>query len=659
MRSRGDIEEAPPGQDRLQLKVQPGAIKHLGISLYHRPADVVSELVANAWDADASSTRIEVDKQNKEILISDDGIGMTYLDVQNLYLQMGRDRRAETGETRTQSGRPILGRKGIGKFSGLGIAQSIEVSTVSRKTKELTIFEMAPDFSESSSAELEDLISYQKWLEPDSSRTSGTTVKLKRIHNSLDDEMLKRFKRSLSRRFLLSDNASEIPFVITVNGEELDQPFSEEKQFEFPRDLTDEEKVDLNVQIVDEEGWAVTDFEGHSVLWRVGYSDKPIKDEELRGIAIFAHGKLAQSAFFFDQQGGSSADLAKEYITGQVKMDFVDEELDLISPERQRLQFESEIGTRIKKWGLSLLGKLNNIWKKRRAEKKLEAVLDDPTDDEARRRISNLTLSEQRTIKEALHKIAQGASKVDESVFKNIANDLITAYEKGRLRRLVDELADLNDASGVEQVLEIVSEAGVLSDLQIGEAIKTKIQAIGELKGMIVAQEKENTVRDFIAERPWIISPKFETFKKETALHKLIKSACDESFFDEDDIYNGRIDLLLSDIQGRELLLLEFMRPGKKVDEDHVQRIKRYVFDVRKYLSSSTTHGTLKKSLNEAWIVAEPANSSYVAELIEECREKNIFFLSWDVFLQNGLTSFSDSLGILKERNADPRIEAL
>lgn len=651
--------EAPPDRELLHLAVQPGAIKHLGIKLYHRPADVVSELVANAWDADSPVVEILIDNSKKEIVVADKGMGMTYSDVQDCYLQMGRDRRVETGQTLTPSGRPVLGRKGIGKFSGLGIAKAIEIDTTSCITHERTVFEISPDFDDAGKRDLEDLISRQEWYDPDPSREAGTIVKLKGISNNLNDAMIERFRRSLSRRFLLSENVSRLPFEVRVNKEELPASYNEDKQYDFPLDLTEEERADLGIKEVDEDGWAIVEFKEYEVAWRIGYSEKPIKDEELRGIAIFAHGKLAQSAFFFDQQGGSSADLAKEYITGRIKMDFVDEELDLISPERQRLQLEDGIGEEIKQWGLSLLSKLNNIWKRKRATHKIEAVLNDPADDGARKRIEKLTGSEQKIINNVLRKIASSSPKSDDEVFKIIANDLITAYEKGRLRRLIDEIDGLENVSDSAQILKMVAEAGILADLQIGEAIKTKIEAIAQLREMIAGEMKENDVRDFLAEHPWIINPNFESYKRETSVYKTIQAVCDGRFFEDDEVYDGRIDLMLTNSFQNEFILLEFMRPGKKLDEDHVRRIDRYVFDIREHLKQSSTCGELQKRLSHAWIVAECSSSAYVQSLLEDYKGKSIYFVNWDTFLQNGLANHRESLAILKDRNMDPRIEAL
>ncbi len=39
----------------LTLIIQPKVIDHLGIKMYQKPVDVISEFVANAWDADSET----------------------------------------------------------------------------------------------------------------------------------------------------------------------------------------------------------------------------------------------------------------------------------------------------------------------------------------------------------------------------------------------------------------------------------------------------------------------------------------------------------------------------------------------------------------------------------------------------------------------------
>ena len=59
-------------------------LDHLGIKLYSNAAAVLSEAVANAWDADAKL--VSVDIQSDRIIINDDGVGMGLSQINNRFL---------------------------------------------------------------------------------------------------------------------------------------------------------------------------------------------------------------------------------------------------------------------------------------------------------------------------------------------------------------------------------------------------------------------------------------------------------------------------------------------------------------------------------------------------------------------------------------------
>lgn len=54
-------------------------LNHLGINLYSNIPAVLSEIVANSWDADA--TRVDITISDDEIVIKDDGCGMSAEDI--------------------------------------------------------------------------------------------------------------------------------------------------------------------------------------------------------------------------------------------------------------------------------------------------------------------------------------------------------------------------------------------------------------------------------------------------------------------------------------------------------------------------------------------------------------------------------------------------
>jgi len=106
-------------------------LNHLGINLYSSVPAVISEVVANSWDADAETVEISLDPNKKAIVITDDGHGMTEKDINEKFLLVGYRRREDAGGAITKKfKRRVMGRKGIGKLSLFSIARNIEAHTV-------------------------------------------------------------------------------------------------------------------------------------------------------------------------------------------------------------------------------------------------------------------------------------------------------------------------------------------------------------------------------------------------------------------------------------------------------------------------------------------------------------------------------------------------
>lgn len=70
---------------KFQMSINLQVLNHLGLNLYSNTSAVLSEVVANAWDADATDVKIQIDGDT--ISIADNGIGMNLLDINNKYLR--------------------------------------------------------------------------------------------------------------------------------------------------------------------------------------------------------------------------------------------------------------------------------------------------------------------------------------------------------------------------------------------------------------------------------------------------------------------------------------------------------------------------------------------------------------------------------------------
>lgn len=639
-------------EKQLILIIQPKVIDHLGIKMYQKPVDVISEFIANTWDADSEKTNVTI--LDSAITISDNGTGMTFDQCQNFFLTVGRDRRKDRGrETSEEKNRPILGRKGIGKFSGFGIASTIEIKTISKDNGELTSFEMDIDkiIEVDIRSESEKTIIIHDYQPPKSDRIveHGTTVTLNGIDGKAIDIEL--FKLELSRRFLLSQIASD--FVIKVNGELLPESFSEELEFVFPRDLSDIEKSKIpNLKSIDENNWGIENFFDFEIKWRIGFFEEPIETEELRGISVFAKGKMAQKPFFFDITGGISGQHGLEYMTGQLIMDFIDSGAnDLIATERQRINLQTELGKKIKEWGIEKIKFLSSIWKLRRSEKRLQELEDKLGG--FRERLEVLPPSERNTVKKVLLKIAT-FERLGQKRFHEWCNDILTSWEMGRLREFIANISEIRDIDE-SKLLEMLAEADVLTALNIAESVKTKILTISELRQRVDSGQLENSVRDFIYKHPWIVNPKWESFKKERSVAKLISDSGAKNLAYEP--FNGRVDLALS--SGSNLLLIEFMRPGINIDRDHLDRINYYVIDIRNGLEQET--GNILRTVESAYVVADNYRDyNSIAERIAQLERDNIFILTWNTLIEQALKQWIEYFELLKNRNPeDKRIQSL
>lgn len=634
-------------------------IDHLGIQMYQSPVAAVAEMVSNAWDADAEKVEISLPDHlddNASVTIADDGCGMSFIQCQERFLEVGFDRR--NGHPRAFTAtkkRPVLGRKGIGKFAGFGIAEVIEIETVSWETGERIVFSLDAEKIRGteyvgSGRKRVDMLEYD---EPDESRRAehGTTVRLRRLTmGQRPSEAV--FLTSMARRFLLQQQVDD--FCVRVNGKPLPEDETFDKvEFSFPADYELSQRP--TEIVVDDHGFGTeTIGEGRQIKWRIVFYKEPIRDEELRGVAVFAHGKLAQSPFGFNLVGGLGSQQGLEYMSGRISADYVDElTSDLIAPERQRIDWQRPETIPLLNWGQQRTRDLLAIWQDRRSADKLAELSDKLSGFQSR--LASLPSSERRTIESALKKIA-GMRQLSMEEFRSLAQAILTAWEGGRLHELIVEMASVDDVS-TDRFMELLIEAEVITSLHAAEIVRIKLDAVEGLRQRIEDRELENPLRDYIAERPWLISPKWETFRRETGLGNIIRAAGASAGLDKSPDWEGRVDLVLS--SGDSALVLEFMRPGARVDADHVGRFERYVRAIHRALNSNT--GSELRRVQAGYLVADSIDRSDVLDDIMQSRaQEHMYVKDWTTFVRDAESQWKEFIGVLVSRSpGDERLAAL
>ena len=353
-------------QKELQVTFDINTIDHLGVKLYSTIPPMIAELVSNAWDADANNVYINFKNEGeKTITVSDDGIGMTFSELNDYFLKIGRNRRVEMHKDETDGGRKVLGKKGLGKLSMFGIGKKITISTVKSGIKNTFVMDYEQLKDCEGNVYKPTVIDY--CIKTD--EKNGTSFFIEHLSRKSDFD-IERLHRNLQTRFhIYSDK-----FVVHINDDEKyeinSNDIPEDKcQFvwKFPEDFEKD---------FDTETYKFKDlFEFGKVKGVQGkiYTSQTPLNKDVQGIVLFSRGKLVQEHSSFDDRAN---DNFFQYMSGSFDVDFIDNSFDVdnCSTDRKSLAWDIDENEELFKLQ-ELIKKLVSIaqkkWREqRKAEKK-------------------------------------------------------------------------------------------------------------------------------------------------------------------------------------------------------------------------------------------------------------------------------------------------
>ena len=606
--------EFTPSKQPYRMKFDIGTIKHLGLQMYSTLPSVIGELVANSWDADA--TRVEITLPDKpidasaEIVICDDGIGMADADVRNKYLIIGRDRRDEEKADRTPARRPIMGRKGIGKFSAFGIAKEIAVESV--KDGEVSHFRMNYDelLENAENREIE-----LPQLSPTGDVSKGTTVTLRHITKfqtrSIPIDML---RRRLARRFAVI--GAQHNFEVIINGEPISPEDRDLKRL-LEKDMNGEPYLweYNNEEIEPETGWTVSGW--------IGCLNRRSPDINRidRGIALMARGKLVQEPFVFDAVGGQQ--FAFSYLIGELHVEFVDAVEDTIGTTRNSLVWDTEANTALKEWGQKKVNKIASAWAKKRRE-----------DNEWRLRKNQLYVNFQkraeeigntRALKLADRLVRQAVGKnplSDAKELEPIIQMCLDFLEFDTFWEIANDLteAELEDPG---KLLDLFREWQIVEAKEMERVTRGRIATIEKLQELIETNALEvPTLHNFLREFPWVIDPRWTLVADEVSYTQLLR----DTFPEGSDVpeENKRIDFLCVR-EGTHLVVVEIKRPGSKVSREELRQIEDYVIFVENSLQGTTDPESQYQEVTGYLLCGDLVDTPYVRGRRENLARSRIY----------------------------------
>lgn len=117
-----------------KLTVDTRIVRVLSNSTYEDFPNTLREIIMNSYDADATTVKISIDKENEIIEIEDNGRGMNESDF-DFYLRIAGKTRGK--EEYTSTGRRIVGKFGVGFLSIFPFCKSYSIETTKKGTSEI------------------------------------------------------------------------------------------------------------------------------------------------------------------------------------------------------------------------------------------------------------------------------------------------------------------------------------------------------------------------------------------------------------------------------------------------------------------------------------------------------------------------------------------
>lgn len=617
-------------EDPLVLRFGGSLVEQLGAQLYPSVTATVAELVSNAWDADASNVYISIPfdadwTAESEIVVLDDGNGMTREMAQETYLVVGRKRRLTNLGTKSENGRNVHGRKGIGKLAAFGTAGILECTTVraGERTDFLMNYDHIRQLSPADDYEVENVDDPQPLLAPDGTALEhGTRIRLTALR------MKKRtsesqFLRSMSRRFALDGH----DMVIHLNSNARLSRFEITTEFRFPANGVPNEDV------VSEDGWASESLDGKPIKWWIGFTEKPLDEDQQQGISVLANGKMAQRPFKFERTQGTEGQLGQEYLVGEVVADWLDDGLDieddLIQSNRDQLQLEDERLTEFLNWGRRRLS-----WAlRRRAELRREKAI---SDFEAGPEVTELLDNFTPTEKKRLLVVARSISKipeVDEKTLVDSMRTVVNAQSDRAVREMMESIDSTDDDTQIS-MWGLVHQFGLIDARKNLSIIEARLSTISQLKSAIANGAKEvPDIHTLIVADPWLLDPRWNLLDDELDVGKI-----GVNFVPEQDESGNHLDFLFAlaphlPAPLDEIIVVEIKRgtyPNgtlRKADVNEVTKFHGYVLAVQNFYARSTDMPRVR-GLMIAQGYTQQAQT--MRNSLESVRDVDLSFRTWD-----------------------------
>jgi hypothetical protein len=513
------------------FKVDVNVINHLGVGLYSSTPAALTELVANAWDADATKVSITVDPIKGSILIEDDGHGMTPAEIQDKFLNVGYSRRRTAKGAYSDSGkRRVMGRKGIGKLSMFALADQLKISSKTASTDAVGFLVDVPNFKISLEKHEDHVL--DEFVPDPFPEGRGTRIELTDVLKSLNTTV-SYLRTKLARRFsVIGDPQS---FTILLNGSQItkaDRNFYNAVQFlwGFGEEAVKEvlplcphlAMLPVQAKAADQKPCVeilpngVT-F-GDETFFVQGYiasvevpKQLGAKEDSANMISIFANGRVFAEDILPE---ANSAKYYQSYLVGEIHADFLDsDDIDRATASREAIKKDDPRYRALISFIQAALESVGDKWDDWRAELGLGKV--DPQNEVVVEWIEGLEDARDKKAATKLmtaikNAVVNSNEAKNESAKSVLYRGAIVGFEKLRIKKQLDRLDDVTDVLGVE-FAAIFASLDDVEETTYAEITRQRLAVIKKFADIVKNPDTlEKVAQEYLANHLWLLDPTWD-----------------------------------------------------------------------------------------------------------------------------------------------------
>jgi hypothetical protein len=628
------------------MSVTLSVIDELGINLYSNLPAVLAEIVANAYDADATRVELAIDAEAGTIEISDDGHGMNQSELNGRFLKVGY-RRREKQPGPTPKGRLPMGRKGIGKLALFAIASEIEIHTAKMAEDGVSIEKAGCILRESEVRAAAGADNTYYPTPVDESRLAdgiGTRICLREVKKDLR-RATSWLRRRLARRFALAAGRDGMEIVldgqaVTVADRMYFGRLQAVRWYGTPPDGDLSEATTRGV--TQEDGDAHISSEGDDLRvtgWLGFVNDvRSLVDEgeDLNRVVVMSRHKLVQEDVLATV---GKRGLYTKYVMGELHADFLDEDgIDRFTSNRQQIREDDPRYAAVLDFVKRELTAVYRLWRRLRQEQARDEL-----PDAVRDWLLELPSEHRAQAQAFFGRLNETLATEEPADRQRFYLNAALAFEGLRRKRRLDQLAQV-DAAHVELLAELLNDLDDIEAALYHQVVSQRLEVIKVLRQHRDSNVLERVVQEHLFTHLWLLDPSWERvpvsqFMEQTA-ETIFRDVNAELSPDE---RQARVDITYTRTADRHLII-ELKRPGRSVSQGEItDQVRKYQRAFRKKLAAMGSSAPYVEAVcvlgswPKDW--EEPADRG---EGMEALRQQHIRVVLFDELLENASRAYQD-----------------